>query len=67
MVLGKYYLISSLRERRIYAANAAVQRWAKGWCACGLGMPRKAGANMAGAIFGGWMIEGKLRGGFWGR
>ena len=33
---GKCYpSIRSLRERRIYAANAAVQRWAKVWCAYG--------------------------------
>ena len=50
-----YPPIPSRRERRIYAANAAVQRWAKVRCACGVDMPRKAGANMAMHI---WWIDG---------
>ena len=37
--------------RRIYAANAAVRRLAKVWGACGLGMPRKAGANALRHLF----------------
>ena len=42
-----YSPIPSRRERRIYAANAAVRRRVKVWRAYGLGMPRGAGAVAA--------------------
>ena len=51
-VLSTY---TSLRERRIYAANAAVQRWQRIWCACGVGMPAGRG-QMRRAAFGGILV-----------
>ena len=48
-----YPSIPSRRERRIYAANAAVQRY-RVCLFLRMGIkPRNVGANMAGAIFGG--------------
>ena len=43
-VLSTY---TSLRERRIYAANAAVQRWQRIWCACGVVAPQSGGQAQA--------------------